>query len=86
VFINGDDTIEIDSRTSDAIAMAVRFECPIFVAQNILDEAGVDGEQGALLDSHESEEELIEKTIEELTSMPLHNPSAGAANYNALSE
>lgn len=85
VFINGDDTLEIDSRTSDAIAMAVRFECPIFVAQSILDEAGVDGEQDALLDSHQSEEELIEKTIEELTSMPLNNPPAGAADYSSLS-
>ncbi len=85
VFINGDDTIEIDSRTSDAIAMAVRFECPIFVGQSILDEAGVDGEQGALLDTHESEEELIEKSIEELTNMPINNPTAGTANYSSLS-
>jgi len=32
---------EIDSRTSDAIAMAVRFECPIFTYDFILEAAGV---------------------------------------------
>jgi bifunctional DNase/RNase len=33
--------IEIDSRTSDALAMAVRFNCPIFTFEFILDAAGV---------------------------------------------
>jgi len=33
--------IEIDSRTSDALAMAVRFECPIYTYEFILDAAGV---------------------------------------------
>ncbi len=32
---------EIDSRPSDAIALAVRFQCPIFVARDVLDRAGV---------------------------------------------
>ncbi len=32
---------EIDSRTSDAIAMAVRFECPIYTYDFILEAAGV---------------------------------------------
>lgn len=35
------DTIEIDSRTSDALALAVRFGCPIFTYENILDSAGI---------------------------------------------
>src|SRR5207248_807522 len=33
--------LDIDSRPSDAIALAVRFECPIFVASEVLDRAGV---------------------------------------------
>lgn len=37
---NGDQ-FEIDSRTSDALAMAVRFNCPIFTYEFILDAAGV---------------------------------------------
>lgn len=35
------DTVEIDSRTSDAIALAVRFGCPIFTYENILESAGI---------------------------------------------
>ena len=38
---NGEE-MEIDSRPSDAIALAVRFDAPIFVADGILD-AGVEG-------------------------------------------
>ena len=38
--------IEIDSRTSDAIAMAVRFQCPIYTYQEILDNAGVEIAEG----------------------------------------
>ena len=35
------DTVEIDSRTSDAIALAVRFGCPIYTYENILENAGI---------------------------------------------
>jgi uncharacterized protein len=45
--------IEIDSRTSDALALAVRFSCPIYTYEFILDAAGVE-----LQDS--GEEELVE--------------------------
>lgn len=38
---SANDTVEIDSRTSDALALAVRFGCPIFTYDNILDQAGV---------------------------------------------
>lgn len=33
--------IDIDSRTSDAIALAIRFSCPIFTHEDILKRAGV---------------------------------------------
>jgi hypothetical protein len=35
------DTIEIDSRTSDALALAVRFGCPIYTYENIIANAGI---------------------------------------------
>jgi len=38
---SANDTVEIDSRTSDALALAVRFGCPIFTYDNILDQAGI---------------------------------------------
>jgi bifunctional DNase/RNase len=33
--------VEIDSRTSDALALAVRFGCPIYTYEHILDSAGI---------------------------------------------
>jgi len=38
---NGKEIIEIDSRTSDALALAVRIGCPIFTYENILEAAGL---------------------------------------------
>jgi bifunctional DNase/RNase len=33
--------IEIDTRTSDAIALALRFKCPIYTTSEIIDKAGI---------------------------------------------
>ena len=44
VCFTANDTIEIDSRTIDAIALAVRFGCPIYVYSNILEQAGLTSE------------------------------------------
>ena len=41
VCIKNGELYEIDSRTSDAIAMAVRFDCPVFTYDFILEAAGV---------------------------------------------
>ncbi len=49
ICIKDGEEIEIDSRTSDALAMAVRFECPVYTYEFILDAAGVileDNEEG----------------------------------------
>lgn len=35
------DTVEIDSRTSDALALAVRFGCPIYTYEHIIANAGI---------------------------------------------
>ena len=41
VCTDGSKTYEIDARTSDAIAMAVRFNCPIYTYEFILSQAGI---------------------------------------------
>ncbi len=41
VLENGTKKVAIDSRTSDAIALALRFGCPIFTTTEIIDKAGV---------------------------------------------
>jgi len=38
---NGDKELSIDSRTSDAVALALRFGCPIYITEEILDKAGI---------------------------------------------
>lgn len=75
---NGIKNVEIDSRTSDAIALAVRFDCPIYTYEFILSSAGFekredDGEVPKIESLTEDEEEIVEKeqglnsmTIDEL--------------------
>lgn len=46
ICIKGGKIEEIDSRTSDALALAVRFDCPIYTYEFILDAAGVILEEG----------------------------------------
>jgi bifunctional DNase/RNase len=43
------DTVEIDSRTSDALALAVRFGCPIYIYDNIFDVAGMTNAEESLI-------------------------------------
>jgi uncharacterized protein len=41
VCTNGNIEMEIDSRTSDAIAIALRFHCPIYTFESIMTSAGI---------------------------------------------
>lgn len=52
--------IEIDTRTSDAIAIAVRFKCPIYTHEFILSSAGI------ILEESENATDEIEKQIEDI--------------------
>jgi bifunctional DNase/RNase len=38
---NDGDLTELDSRTSDAVALALRFNCPIFADAKVMEEAGI---------------------------------------------
>lgn len=66
------DTVEIDSRTSDALALAVRFGCPIYIYENIFDIAGVDNPEKIINEEKPAEsvstghEDLKQLDIEEL--------------------
>jgi hypothetical protein len=57
VLFDGTNTVEIDARPSDSLALAVRAHCPIYVADEVMAEAGREPAPG---DSHEeqTEEEL----------------------------
>lgn len=69
------DTVEIDSRTSDAVALAVRFGCPIYTYDNILDSAGIlmeeDDKKKKVVVSHSdtNSDDLKNLSIAELESL-----------------
>jgi hypothetical protein len=57
----GGEIHEIDARPSDAIAIAVRFNAPVFVTEDILDEAGIREEQKEEGEGEEPEEPSAEE-------------------------
>ena len=64
--------VEIDSRTSDAIALAVRFECPIYTFEFVLSSAGI------ILDDDDAEEMddmNSDINLEEITKNPAERMS-----------
>ena len=72
---DGKKTIEIDARTSDAIAVAVRFDCPIYTYEFILSSAGIviEGNDFVYLEN-------INETSEETTP-----PANAMASFSSLS-
>ncbi|MCS6980868.1 MAG: bifunctional nuclease family protein [Flavobacteriales bacterium] len=65
--------VEIDSRTSDAIALALRFNCPIYTYDFILASAGIAAQSLAAVHSEEQseEEEIDEENIEKMSTSVL---------------
>jgi bifunctional DNase/RNase len=62
---------EIDARTSDAVAIAVRFNCPIYCYEFIVEAAGVSGDEetGMQLEDTDMDLERIESAPEEKLSL-----------------
>lgn len=54
---NGEKKLEIDARTSDAIAIAVRFGCPIYTYEFILASAGITTDENTSMESIEEQAE-----------------------------
>ena len=76
ICINGEKEVEIDARTSNAIALAVRFDCPIYTFEFILSAAGI------ILDDQPKEgatsvsiEEAVEKKAPEKDDKDLSKKS-----------
>lgn len=92
---NGE-TQEIDARTSDAIALAVRFKCPVFTYTNIMDSAGIKLDEGEDLESpievnpsEESEEKESKDDLSSLTVSELEKQLDSAVeneNYELASK
>jgi bifunctional DNase/RNase len=79
VCVSEHDTVEIDSRTSDALALAVRFGCPIYTYDNILESAGILMEdpsgkkkqprEAVAAESSAGTDDLKALTLDELTTL-----------------
>jgi bifunctional DNase/RNase len=70
------EVVEIDSRTSDALALAVRFECPIYTFEFILDSAGI-----VLEESHRASETGI---IEDGVVHPEQDSNEDLGGYSVV--
>lgn len=58
--------LEIDSRPSDAIALAVRADVPIFVAESVMKEAGITPEEDITEDMEEEDLEAFRDFVDTL--------------------
>jgi bifunctional DNase/RNase len=71
---NGDSQITLDARTSDAIALALRFKCPIYTTEDIVEKAGIvlDFEKGSDLEATGLQgEEEVEVAPEKKKKRPI---------------
>ena len=71
---DGKKTVEIDARTSDAIALAVRFECPIYTYEFILATAGIVIEGNDFV------------FLENIEASPEEKAATTSTNYTSLSD
>ena len=63
--VNGE-TVEVDSRPSDAIALAVRVQAPIYVAEEVMEQAGMMPEQEMSLTEEGAHPEFGDTATEDL--------------------
>jgi uncharacterized protein len=76
VCVSEHDTVEIDSRTSDALALAVRFGCPIYTFDHILESAGILMEDNNKKKSDIPLDEVSEASREELSKLSVEELNA----------
>jgi bifunctional DNase/RNase len=60
--------LEVDSRPSDAIALAVRVKCPIFIEESVLEQAGLtlEEEEGAPAPAEQQELDVFREFLSQL--------------------
>jgi uncharacterized protein len=73
ISMNGSE-LEIDSRPSDALALAVRCSAPIFAADDVIEESAIEFEDGA----PEDQEEVVDKFKEFLDNVSPEDFAGGS--------
>jgi len=88
---NFSNKVKIDSRTSDAVALAIRFKCPIYANESVLQMAGISSSDfGKTMNESEQDSEveedirLEEKSVQELEKML--NDAINSENYELASQ
>jgi bifunctional DNase/RNase len=77
---NGMETIEIDSRPSDAIAIGIRFDAPIYTYEKIMSEAGI-----VLSDEKEDEDiSELKKPVEKSSSPGSSSTPTSKSDFDKL--
>lgn len=69
---NGEKEYTIDSRTSDAVALSLRFNCPIYITEEILEKAGI------VLNPEGNESQIVAEDIVK--------PESGESEYESYSD
>ncbi len=72
---NDGQRLEIDSRPSDAIALAVRAGAPIFVAESVMEKAGIRPEEEESESITSDDDEKLSAFRDFLNSLDLDDPS-----------
>jgi bifunctional DNase/RNase len=76
----------IDARTSDAIALALRFNAPIFTYKNILEKAGIFLKSNPMQSNADFSNQDDILSTPETFGMEESNPSGGAYSKQSLAE
>jgi uncharacterized protein len=79
---NKDKTIEIDARPSDAIAIGVRFNVPIYAAESVMAEGGIEVNE----DEEDTELDLPEHEVEKKVSPEKKSTSLKDMSIEKLNE
>jgi len=70
--------LTLDSRPSDALALAVRFKCPIYIAEKVVDEVGILAEDiiGPAQADQETQKRLLKAELEDVIAMENYERAA----------
>lgn len=66
LFDDGINQVRLDSRTSDAIAIALRVKCDIYTTPQIVSECGVVLEDPIIIEDHDEDYDLLDKEPDEI--------------------
>ena len=74
ILTNGHSAIKIDSRTSDAIAIALRIRCPVFTTETIMKKCGIVIDESNHADDNDHDlipEELTADDLQDVTKLKI---------------